>query len=68
MITPARTSTKMNAEAITTNEPSVAPTSGIRSKTAMKTPSASEYGTSRKYSETVVTAPQISEMTRLPAT
>ncbi len=38
------------------------------SKTAMKTPSASEYGTSSRYSETVVTTPQITEITRLPAT
>ena len=42
MITPARTSTKMNADAITTIEPIVAPTSGIRSKMAMNTPRASE--------------------------
>ena len=61
-------STKISPEATTTNEPIVAPTSGMRSNTAMNTPSASEYGTSSRYSESVVTAPQISEITRLPAT
>ena len=63
-----RTSTKIRPEAITTIEPIVAPTSGMMSNTAMKTPSASEYGTSSRYRESVVTTPQISEMTRLPAT
>ena len=46
----------------------MAPTSGMMSNTAMKTPSASEYGTFSRNSETVVTIPQISEITRLPAT
>ena len=53
---------------ITTIEPIVAPTRGIRSNTAMNTPRASEYGTSSRYRESVVTVPQISEITRFPAT
>ena len=43
----------------------VSKASGMRSKTAMKTPRASENGTWRRYSESVVTAPQISEITKV---
>ena len=69
MITPARTSTKMNAAPITTIEPIVAPTRGIRSNTAMNTPRASEVGDVEQVeAKIVVTVPQISEITRFPAT
>ena len=42
---PAVVPVSRNAAPITTIEPIVAPTSGMMSKTAMNTASASEYGT-----------------------
>jgi hypothetical protein len=58
----------MNATVETMIAASVAPASGIRSRMATRTPSATAYGTPRISSKIVVEIPAITLISRLPVT